>query len=111
MADAKPAPTPKPPKAPKVVLPATTNVIVYRRTKKVVKEDAKLAPQEAAILSVLESFGAERDVLRKELLPKLTAEVLKTRQEPARILSFYQNHLVEDGYITKKTVAMVKQAA
>jgi hypothetical protein len=95
----------KPPKPQKI-----SNVIVFRRTKKAIKEDTKLGPQKRGILMALESFG-DRDVPRKELLTKLTADVLKTKQEPARILSFYQNGLVEDGWIVKKTVAADKVAA
>lgn len=97
-------------KAPKAAQAKVSQVIVFRRTKKAIKEDTKMGPQVRAILTTLEGFG-DRDVTRKDLLGKLSAEVLKTRQEPARILSFYQNKMVEDGWMTKKAVAADKVAA
>lgn len=102
---------PKAAPAPKVTKPKVSNVIVFRRTAKAMKEDSKVGPQVKAILTTLESFGSGRDVTRKELLGKLTPDVLKTRQDPARILSFYQNKMVEDGWLTKKIVASEKVAA
>lgn len=60
----------------------------------------KLAPQAKAIVDMLvETWGVDVEVERTALIEKLTPEILHTRQEPARILSFYQPRLKELGLV------------
>jgi hypothetical protein len=61
----------------------------------------KLAPQARVIVEVLNAeYGKGKAVPRQELIDKIVASgKLETRQEPGRILSFYQPKLVEDGFI------------
>lgn len=72
----------------------------------------KLPPQAKAIVSVLKSkFGVGKTVDRADLVKELAASgALTTRQEPARILSFYQNALSDAGIVSITKVAAEKPA-
>ncbi len=67
-------------------------------------EGSELAEQPVAILkalSDLQSNGNRTSVPRSELVSFLkgASTPLKSKQEPGRVVSFYRNQLVLDGYV------------
>jgi len=62
------------------------------------KKDEKFAPQAQAILDAIKGFG--EPVERGALLANLEKSgVLKTKQTPARVFSFFRPRLVEAGIL------------
>lgn len=75
------------------------------------KKDEKFAPQAQAILDAVKGFG--EPVERAALLASLEKSgVLKTKQTPARVFSFFRPKLVEAGILKeiKETVETEKPA-
>ena len=72
------------------------------------KEDDKLGPQQKACMSavVKATGGVGKQALRTDVIKALTdGGELQTRQDPARILSFYQPQFKEKGLIEIVKVA------
>lgn len=75
------------------------------------KKDEKFAPQAQAILDAIKTYN--EPVERSVLLAGLEKSgVLKTKQTPARVFSFFRPKLVESGILKelKETVAAEKPA-
>ena len=73
-----------------------------------VKDDDKLGPQEKACMNAVakSTGGAGKQALRTDVIEALTkGGELVTRQDPARILSFYQPKFKEKGLIDIVKVA------
>lgn len=63
------------------------------------EEDEKMAPQAKVICDVLvNTVGVNKPLERQALIKALDGK-LETRQDIGRIVSFYQNRLVEAGLI------------
>jgi hypothetical protein len=78
-----------------------------------VKEDDKLGPQQKACMNAVTKAtgGAGKQALRTDVIEALTkGGELVTRQDPARILSFYQPQFKEKGLIDIVKVADEKPA-
>lgn len=75
------------------------------------KKDETFAPQAQAILDAIKTFG--EPVERAALLENLEKSgVLKTRQTPARVFSFFRPKLVEAGILKEiKEVTPEEKAA
>lgn len=75
----------------------------YIKYLRVPTDDDKLGPQEKACMSAVAKAAGDKAgerALRTDVIEALTAGgQLVTRQEPARILSFYQPKFVEKGLI------------
>lgn len=74
----------------------------YIVMKRAPKDDDKLGPQQKACMSAVAKAtgGVGKKALRTDVIKALTdGGELQTRQDPARILSFYQPQFKEKGLI------------
>ena len=81
---------------------------IFRKVGDPKKLEIKLAPQEAIILGCIP--GTKAGIERKELVAKLDAlttgddPTLMTRQPTARLLAYYQRHLVDSKLVEVETI-------
>lgn len=81
-----------------------------------IAEDDKLAPQQRVIIETVieKSGGVGKKLERSDLIDELTSnKKLNTRQDPGRVVSFYQPKLQEMGLIevTKESEKETKPSA
>ena len=66
-------------------------------------KDKKLAPQSKVIYDIIAGSDVNKDMVRSDLITALTKSAedgtLKTRQQPTRVLAFYQSQLVKAGLL------------
>lgn len=77
-------------------------------------KDKKLSPQSQVIYDILVSHGVGKVITRGSLVAELAGSVksgkLTTRQDPARILAFYQPQLIKAGILSLEQVKVEKKA-
>ena len=85
----------------------------FKLLRKHTDKDKKLSPQSQVIYELLVSHGVGKVMTRGSLVTALTNAVatgkLTTKQDPARILAFYQPQLIKAGILGLEQVKVEKK--